>query len=90
MDFIGLLLLSFGSHRADRSCPLAALIPAVAGQLLPDDAVVPARCCPSPRSRCLEQQQVFRSWKLKDNSFFLDLIFISDECLLLCCQAEGR
>lgn len=61
-----------------------------AGQLLPGGTAVPATRCPSPRSRCLEQQQDFRSCKLKDNSLLLNLIFISDDCLHLCCQAEGH
>lgn len=39
------------SLRADRSCPLAALIPGAAGQLLPGDTAVPATHCPSPGSR---------------------------------------
>lgn len=69
---------------------LAALIPGAAGQLLPGDTAGPARRWPSPGSRCLQQQQVCRGCKLKDNSLLLNLIFICDDCLHLCCQAEGH
>lgn len=56
-------------------------------QLLPGDTAVPAGPHQSPGSSCLQQQQVFRSWKLKD-SFLFNLTFISGDCLHLCCQVS--